>query len=234
MREAGGEVYAITSEPQRLADMAQQDWGLSFECLGDPHHEVIDSCRDKGWLDIIVNTNTELQQGMPSSKFSHPKGYFQPGVLAVNKQDRVLYRWRGVPTRKNLGGAVVRPMPEHVWSCMTQAFTSDGDAAHDDNPVMDSQEIPWPLFVTILTANGWFFTPEAVCASAWRAADSGATVAGWAAHPDVYRAVDTRVCAAAYTSGAAGTRLLGGVDYSRYSLDRPAVSERQARLNVPD
>ena len=37
IRAAGGEVYAVTSEPQALATLAQEEWGLSFECVGDPH-----------------------------------------------------------------------------------------------------------------------------------------------------------------------------------------------------
>jgi type IV secretory pathway TrbD component len=30
---------------------------------------------------------------------------------------------------------------------------------HDDNPVYDSTGIPWPLFVSLLLANGWFLRP---------------------------------------------------------------------------
>jgi hypothetical protein len=30
---------------------------------------------------------------------------------------------------------------------------------HDDNPVFDSTGIPWPLFVSLLLANGWFLRP---------------------------------------------------------------------------
>ena len=36
IRAAGGEVYAITSEPQHLADQAHEHWELNFENIGDP------------------------------------------------------------------------------------------------------------------------------------------------------------------------------------------------------
>ena len=38
-----------------------------------------------------------------STWMSHPKGYFQPGVLALSQQGRVLYRWRCRPSRQNVG-----------------------------------------------------------------------------------------------------------------------------------
>jgi len=76
----------------------------------------------------------------------------------------VLYRWRSVPSRKNVGGAMVRPTPEHVWSSIQAALASgtDGaDANYDDHPEMDSSSAPWPLFVSLLIANGWFLRPRA-------------------------------------------------------------------------
>ena len=161
IREAGGEVYAITSEPQRLADSAQDDWGLNFECVGDPHHEISGVCRDTGLLDIIVNPKTELFERDTKANYSHPKGYFQPGVLVIEKSGRVLYRWRGIPTRRNMGGATERPTAEHVLEKLEAARsdTGGGDAALDKKPVLDQKGIPWPLFVSVLTAHGWFIRP---------------------------------------------------------------------------
>ncbi|MDX1736556.1 MAG: hypothetical protein R3228_19410, partial [Halioglobus sp.] len=77
--------------------------------MGDPHHEIATACRERGWLDIIVNPKTDLFEKDETSNFSHPKGYFQPGVLAIDDAGRVLYRWRGIPTRRNMGGATERP-----------------------------------------------------------------------------------------------------------------------------
>ena len=46
---------------------------------------------------------------------SHPKGYFQPGVLALSREGRVLYRWRCRPTRQNVGGASGRPTTRYAF-----------------------------------------------------------------------------------------------------------------------
>ncbi len=165
IRAAGGEVYGVTSEPQRLADRAQADWELDFECVGDPHQEIPETARERGWLEIFVQTRLDfLRRSTPGFEPTHPKGYFQPGVLVLSRDGRVLYRWRSVPSRKNVGGAMVRPTPEHVWSSVQSALApgSDGeDARHDDRPEMDSPTVPWPLFVSLLIANGWFLRPLA-------------------------------------------------------------------------
>jgi peroxiredoxin len=165
IRAAGGEVYGVTSEPQRLADRAQNEWELGFECVGDPHQEIPETARERGWLDIYVQTRLDfLEQSSPGFEPTHPKGYFQPGVLVLSREGRVLYRWRSVPSRKNVGGATVRPTPEHVWSRVQAALASGSagaDAAHDDHPVMDRPQAPWPIFVSLLIANGWFIRPLA-------------------------------------------------------------------------
>lgn len=165
IRAAGGEVYGVTSEPQRLADRAQAEWKLGFECVGDPHQEIPETASERGWLEIFVQTRLDfLRQSAPGFEPTHPKGYFQPGVLVLSREGRVLYRWRSVPSRKNVGGAMVRPAPEHVWSSIQAALAeaSDGaDVAHDDDPEMDSPSLPWPLFVSLLIANGWFLRPRA-------------------------------------------------------------------------
>jgi hypothetical protein len=165
IRAAGGEIYGVTSEPQRLASLAQDEWGLEFECVGDPHQEIPEVARERGWLEIFVQSRLDfLRRSSPGFEPTHPKGYFQPGVLALSREGRVLYRWRSVPSRKNIGGAMVRPTPEHVWSSIQIALASGSegaDVAHDDQPEMDSPSAPWPLFVSLLIANGWFIRPLA-------------------------------------------------------------------------
>jgi len=163
VRAAGGEVYAITSEPQRLADDAKENWELNFESVGDPHHEISAACVERGWLELIINPNTALFERDETHQFSHPKGYFQPGVLAVDKSGRVLYRWRGIPTRSNMGGATERPTAKHVHEKIKEALAASdttADAELDRDPPLDMRGIPWPLFVSILTANGWFIQPK--------------------------------------------------------------------------
>ncbi|MFK7899085.1 MAG: hypothetical protein AB8G23_24890 [Myxococcota bacterium] len=168
IRAAGGEVYGVTSEPQRLADRAQAEWELGFDCVGDPHQEIPETARDRGWLEIFVQERLDfLRQASEGFELEHPKGYFQPGVLVLSREGRVLYRWRSVPSRKNVGGAMVRPTAAHVWSQVQAALAAgegDPDArdmAYDEHPEMDSPQIPWPLFASLLIANGWFFRPRA-------------------------------------------------------------------------
>ncbi len=163
VRAAGGEIYAISSEPQVLAGRASADWKLDFETFGDPHHEIVGACRERGWIDLFVNEHLAFLQASAGIENdwapTHPKGYFQPGVLALSAEGRVLYRWRGVPTHKNMGGATERPTAEHVWTRIAQALESGADAPDaplDTAPPLDSTGIPWPVFASLLIANGWF------------------------------------------------------------------------------
>ena len=162
IRAAGGEVYAISSEPQALSDRAVREWGLNFEAVGDPHQEISGACRERGWLDLFVNERLEFihaSTGALDWVPTHPKGYFQPGVLALNAGGRVLYRWRSVPTHRNIGGAAERPTSEHVWARVAgalQAADDRLDAPLDRDPPLDSRGIAWPIFAALLIANGWF------------------------------------------------------------------------------
>jgi hypothetical protein len=161
IRAAGGEIYAITSEPQSLARNAQEDWKTGIEHVGDPHQEILGSCRDRGWLSLFTtHWSADLVGGV--SWVSHPRGYFQPGVLAIRGSGRVLYRWRSRPTRQNIGGAVARPTPGHVWKRVQAALAEPADAPdvpHDDAPELDSPPVPWPVFLALLLSNGWFLKP---------------------------------------------------------------------------
>ncbi len=160
VRAAGGEIYAITSEPQHLADQAHEHWGLNFENVGDPHQEISRSCSERGWLTLYANVgDLEFMQRGANWKIEHPKGYFQPGVLAVTRQRRLLYRWRSVPSAENMQGTLARPTATHVWSAVEPALAAGddaGDAELDDDPVIDSTPAPRPLFIAALLANGWF------------------------------------------------------------------------------
>jgi peroxiredoxin len=164
VRAAGGEIIAVSSEPQVLAGRATEDWKLNFESVGDPHHEIAGVCRERGWVDLFVNQEFEFIEKSVSRqdvdwKPTHPKGYFQPGVLVLRADGRVLYRWRGVPTHKNMGGATERPTAEYVWSQIAAAL-EQGDAAVDadldTDPALDQRGLPWLIFAPLLIANGWF------------------------------------------------------------------------------
>ena len=165
IREAGGEIYAITSEPERLAAQARSEWALDFETIGDPHHEISEACRDAGLLQIIVNPDTARFEEEEASPYRHPKGYFQPGVLALTADRRVLYRWRSRPTRKNMGGAIHRPTADHVFDRIAHALSTSStsetwvDAELDLDPKIDSRGMPFWLVLMLQIANGWFLRP---------------------------------------------------------------------------
>ena len=160
IREAGGAIIAVTSEPQSLATEAEESWDFGFPAVGDPHHEILGACRERGWLDLFVNTESALL----TTRFwaAHPKGYFQPGVLALTSEGRVLYRWRGRPTRKNMGGATERPTAEHTWSQVQSRLRAAPaeEPPLDDSPALDMKGIPWVLFLAMLLAHGWFLRPK--------------------------------------------------------------------------
>lgn len=160
IRAAGGEVYAITSEPQHLADQAHEHWELDFENVGDPHQEISRTCAERGWLTLYANRGSLVfQQSGANWKIEHPKGYFQPGVLVLTGEGRVLYRWRSVPSAANMQGTLARPTATHVWSAIEQALAAGdaaGDAVLDDDPVIDRPPPPRIVFIAGLLASGWF------------------------------------------------------------------------------
>jgi hypothetical protein len=149
------------SEPQRLADAAKSEWELNFDTVADPHQEVAGQCKERGWLELFVNEQTSFITNT-DERLSHPKGYFQPGVLGIDSNRRILYRWRSVPTRANIGGASERPTANYVYQRLTESLeqTNDSrDALLDNEPELDSKGRPFPLFVALLMANGWFIRP---------------------------------------------------------------------------
>lgn len=102
---------------------------------------------------FITNTDARL---------SHPNGYFQPGVVSIDHNRKILYRWRSVPTRANIGGAVERPTASYVYQKVAESLEQKDlieDAQLDREPELDSKGRPFPVFVALLLANGWFIRP---------------------------------------------------------------------------
>ncbi len=160
VRAAGGEVFGMTSEPQSLATEAEEAWEIGFPCVGDPHHEIRDDLRDRGWLSLFANE--DYGHLRMRSWASHPKGYFQPAVLAVGRGGRILYRWRCRPQYSNMSGAGQRPTPQYVWREIESRLGRDAsDAPLDEAPEFARKDVSWPVFLSILLAHGWFLRPRA-------------------------------------------------------------------------
>ncbi|MBT6059432.1 MAG: hypothetical protein HOG51_15470, partial [Gammaproteobacteria bacterium] len=131
------------------------------ETVGDPHQEIAEQCKDRGWLELFINEQTSFITNT-DDRLSHPKGYFQPGVLGIDSNKRILYRWRSIPTRANIGGAVERPTASYVYQKVAESLEQADnieDAQLDGKPELDSKGRPFPIFVTLLLANGWFIRP---------------------------------------------------------------------------
>ena len=160
IRAAGGEVFGVTSEPQTLATEAEEDWETQFPVIGDPHHELREACKSRGWVDVFYNENFGHLRERPWA--THPKGYYQPAVLAVHKSGRVLYRWRCVPSRKNMSGAGARPEALYTWEKIKAALNSSEDAPPDKDPVLGAKDVSWFRFMLIHAAHGWFLRPRSL------------------------------------------------------------------------
>jgi hypothetical protein len=158
IRKAGGEVFAITSEPQSLATEAQDDWEFGFPCIGDPHHEIREVLSEQGWIDVFYNEDYGHLRHRAWA--SHPKGYYQPAVIALTRDEQVLYRWRCVPKFSNMAGAGGRPEARYTWDKMQAGRTGSADAPPDRDPLLGSKEISWPYFLLIMLAHGWFLRPK--------------------------------------------------------------------------
>lgn len=160
IRAAGGEIFGITSEPHSLASEAEDAWEISIPVIGDPHHEIREDLKARGWLEVFYNEDYgHLRE---RSWASHPKGYFQPAIIAIDENARVLYRWRSVPKLSNIAGAGARPESRYTWDRIRAAMSSTGDADLDVVPIFTEKDPPWLLSLFIHLANGWFIRPRAL------------------------------------------------------------------------
>ena len=163
LRQAGGEIYGVTSEPHTLAQNAHKEWKTDFDHIGDPHHEILADIHDRGWLSLIIWNYQPSFQEEVRKNLSHPNGIYQPGVLVVTREGRVLYRWRSIPNRQNVGGASCRVTAQHVWKNVQKALSQADDAPDsplDEEAKLDSKSYPFPLFLLMIFASGWFMKPN--------------------------------------------------------------------------
>ena len=152
-------MFGITSEPHSLAAEAESAWGMSIPVVGDPHHEIRTDLQQSGALEIFYNQDYgHLRE---RNWASHPNGYYQPAIIAMDKSGRILYRWRCVPKYSNMSGAGARPEGQYCWDKIQEALSHEEDAALDRNPEYGAETLSWPKFLLILTAHGWFIRPKA-------------------------------------------------------------------------
>ena len=162
IRAAGGEVFGITSEPHSLAVEAEDAWEMSIPVVGDPHHEIREDLKVRGWLDVFFNADYGhlRERGWAN----HPKGYYQPAIIALDKSGCVLYRWRCVPKHSNMSGAGARPEARYTWdrvrAALDEGESCQADAELDQAPVMGAKDLSWFKFLLIMTAHGWFLRPK--------------------------------------------------------------------------
>lgn len=152
-------MFGISSEPHSLAVEAESAWQMKLPVIGDPHHEIREDLKARGWLDVFYNQ--DYGHLRKRSWASHPNGYYQPAVIAIDKSGRVLYRWRCVPKYSNMSGAGARPEARYTWDRIRAAMATHGDADPDTDPTLGAKDLSWPRFLLMLTAHGWFLRPKA-------------------------------------------------------------------------
>ncbi|CAM9950485.1 unnamed protein product [Choristocarpus tenellus] len=89
---AGGQVVAICSQTQTLADNMGQDAGLPFRMIGDPNNSYVGQLNELFDLGCEICVDEVTLEG-------YPRGMAQFSFLAVNGQgmngfDDVLYKWK--------------------------------------------------------------------------------------------------------------------------------------------
>ena len=133
---------------------------MSYSVVGDPHQEIRQTLAERGWLDIYRNQNWK-HFGNDRDWARHPHGYYQPAVIAMTRDGRILYRWRCIPKHSNISGAGARPEADYVWGKIQQGLAGTEDAIEDTEPVLTSKDPAWPFFLMLLLAHGWFLKPRA-------------------------------------------------------------------------
>lgn len=132
---------------------------MDISVIGDPHHEIRKELKARGWINVFHNPDYGHLRDRGWA--SHPNGYYQPAVIGINSDGRILYRWRCVPKYSNMSGAGARPDAEYTWSKLQAGMALQDDAPLDRSPELGTEQLSWFRFLLILTAHGWFIRPKA-------------------------------------------------------------------------
>lgn len=139
--------------------LGRVSWGLPWPCI----HEFLAVVSHPGIFDPPSSIDAAIDQRAMGESISNKPGAARcPGVLVLNSDGQLLYRWRSVPSRANAGSAAGRPTAEYVWGEVRHALAqqSGEDAPLDEAPMLDSRPVIFPLFAAVLMANGWFMRPR--------------------------------------------------------------------------
>ena len=116
---AGGRLVGVTSQSVEAAQEARENWGLHYDVVSDPSTELAQSFQ----IDITPKAATPLAD----HPTEYPNGMSQAGMVVLDRDGAVLYRWAVNPTAANFFGASDRPLPDDVWAAIeaarTQQFT---------------------------------------------------------------------------------------------------------------
>jgi len=116
---AGGRLVGVTSQSVEAAQAARENWGLHYDVISDTSTELAQSFQ----IDITPKAATPLAD----HPTEYPNGMSQSGMVVLDRDGAVLYRWAVNPTAANFFGASDRPLPDDVWAAIeaarTQQFT---------------------------------------------------------------------------------------------------------------
>jgi len=99
LRAIGGALFAISSDSKGNSEKFKNDLQLCYDVIGDPTNDLTDNFG-------MVITYSDM-----SKSIGFNEGMSQPGIVAINSKQEILYYWKSHPELRNLFGALARPKP---------------------------------------------------------------------------------------------------------------------------
>lgn len=109
----------VTSESQKYADIAKKNWRLpSLALLGDPSLSLARHLKEANLLNVFISVpDPKIEPWTAGHPFmsTYGNGVAQPATLFVSQSKEIMFAHTVVPSPKNAGGAVDRPLLDDVW-----------------------------------------------------------------------------------------------------------------------
>lgn len=131
LREAGGELFAVTAQSTAAAEAAKADWGLDYPVLSDASIALAKR------FDVAITP--KAQSPLAEVPGEYPNGMSQPGVVILDQTGKTLVHWAINPSEMNGNGAYDRPLPEILSAALQSARNGDGPVSLE-GPRLDP---PW-------------------------------------------------------------------------------------------